>query len=128
MGECTNPRLDIDNNLEKATGVPENINLDNPHDGDTFRIMVQNFSGTLAQPLVNVYCGGIRVATYGASPDEVPRFEGIHGFDGIGAMWRVADVTTVVDADGATTDCDVVALHPPGEDSGYHVTYDDPRF
>ena len=128
LGECTNPRLDIDNNLVKASGVPENINLDNPRDGETFRIMVQNFTGSRAEPLVNVYCGGIRVATYGASPDEVPGYRGRPGQDSIGAMWRVADVTTFVDADGNTTGCDPVLLHPPGEDSGYDVTYDDPRY
>lgn len=128
LGECTNPRLDIDNNLGKASGVPENINLDNPHDGETFRIMVQNFTGERAHPVVNVYCGGTRVATYGASPDELPRFEGTPGEDGVGAMWRVADVTTFVDDDGVTTGCDSVALHPPLEQGGYDVTQDDPRY
>jgi hypothetical protein len=108
--------------------VPENINLDNPSDGETFRIMIQNFTGELARPLVNVYCGGVRVATYGASPDELEGFEGVNGGDGIGAMWRVADVTTFVDADGTTTGCESVALHPPGEQTGYDITFEDPRY
>lgn len=128
VGECTNPRLDIDNNLQKGVGVPENINLDNPRDGETFRIMVQNFTGFRAHPLVNVYCGGTRIATYGASPDELPNFDGAYGGDSVGAMWRVADVTTFVDADGTTTACDSVALHPPLEEGGYDVTFDDPRY
>ena len=75
LGACSNPRLDIDNNLSEGTGVPENINVDRPRDGETFRIMVQNFSGTRARPLVNVYCAGRRVATLGAPPDEGPPFE-----------------------------------------------------
>ncbi len=128
VGECTNPRLDIDNNLDEGIGLPENINLDDPNDGDTFRIMVQNFSGDRARPLVNVYCGGTRIATYGASPDELPRFEGDSGFNSFGAMWRVADVTTFVDAEGDTTGCESVALHPPLEQGGYDVTFDDPRY
>jgi hypothetical protein len=30
LGHCANPRLDIDNNLVKASGVPENMNVDAP--------------------------------------------------------------------------------------------------
>jgi hypothetical protein len=127
LGFCANPRLDVDNNLSEATGLPENINVDVPRDGETFRIMVQNWTGTLAHPLVNVYCSGRRVATYGAAPDEVPRFRGTEGSRAVGAMWRVADVTTRVDTAGNVT-CDAVQVHPPGATSGYHVTYDDPRF
>ena len=55
LGFCANPRLDIDNNLSEGTGLPENINVDNPRNGEGFRIMVQNFTGRLARPLVNVY-------------------------------------------------------------------------
>ena len=129
-GSCANPRLDIDNNLSPgAIGLPENINVDDPRDGETFRIMVQNFSGTVAHPVVNVYCGGQRVATYGQAPDRVYRFSRRDGFMTVGAMWRVADVTTHVDpATGETTSCDVTALHPAGRDSGYLLTWDDPSF
>jgi hypothetical protein len=127
LGFCPNPRLDIDNNLFDAKGVPENINLDAPHDGETFRIMVQNFTGKLAHPLVNVYCSGLRVATYGQAPDALSSFQGTSGKDGIGAMWRVADVTVHTgDAGGIT--CDATLLHHPGASSGYDVTYDDPRY
>ena len=31
-----NPRLDIDNNLSEGTGLPENINVDNPRNGEGF--------------------------------------------------------------------------------------------
>jgi hypothetical protein len=126
-GACANPRLDIDNNLSEGIGVPENINVDAPREGERFRVMVQNFTGRTARPVVNVYCGGRRVVTYGLAPDVVPGFAGTSGSFGIGAMWRVGDVVTHVDAAGETT-CDVTLVHPPGSASGYDVTYDNPRF
>ena len=125
LGACANPRLDIDNNLVEGIGVAENINVDAPRDGERFRVMVHNFTGLRARPLVNVYCEGRRVATFGAAPDEVPTFFSTPG--GVGAMWRVADVTTRRDASGALA-CDVDLLRPPWRWTGYDVTYDDPRF
>ncbi len=131
LGSCANPRLDIDNNLDPmtpgSTGVPENINIDAPRDGERFRVMVQNFTGTIARPLVNVYCNGRRVGTYGQAPDTVPRFRGPSGGDSPGAMWRVVDVTTRLDASGELT-CELAQVHPPGTTSGFDVTVDDPRF
>lgn len=123
LGYCANPRLDIDNNLQEGSGLPENINVDMPREGDTFRIMVQNFSRTIAHPIVNVYCGGRRTATYGASPDQLTNFDGTSS-SGVGAMWRVADVTTHLDKSSGETTCEVVPLHPAGS-SGYWVTLDD---
>ncbi|GAC1352375.1 MAG: hypothetical protein NVS3B20_05580 [Polyangiales bacterium] len=128
LGFCANPRLDIDNNLVEGVGVPENISIDNPRDGQTFRVMVQNFSGDRARPVVIIYCDGRRVGTYGAPPDEVPNYEGVRGSAGVGVMWRVCEVTVHVDSMGHTTGCSSVALHPPGKMSGYDVTHDDPRF
>ncbi|MFO0713902.1 MAG: hypothetical protein U0353_28865 [Sandaracinus sp.] len=127
LGFCANPRLDIDNNLSEGTGLPENINVDAPNDGETFRVMIENWTGLVAHPVVNVYCDGRRIATYGAEPDTVPRFEGRVGSDSVGAMWRVVDVTTHRDATGALS-CEALALHPPGTTSGYDVTRDDPRY
>jgi hypothetical protein len=128
LGFCANPRLDIDNNLSEGIGLPENINVDRPRDGESFRIMIQNFTGTVSRPLVNVYCAGRREATLGAPPDEVPRFEAARrGNTDIGAMWRVADVRTRVDAMGRTS-CIVSPLHPPGTTRGYWVTVRDPQF
>jgi hypothetical protein len=127
LGFCANPRLDIDNNLSEGTGLPENINVDAPNDGETFRVMIENWTGLVAHPVVNVYCDGRRIATYGAEPDTVPRFEGRVGSDSVGAMWRVVDVTTHRDATGALS-CEALALHPPGMTSGYDVTRDDPRY
>lgn len=124
LGFCGNPRLDIDNNLSEGIGLPENINIDTPRDGEVFRVMVDNWTGALAHPVVNVYCDGHRIATYGAAPDTVPMFTGSVGSDAPGAMWRVADITTHVAADGSLT-CDPVLLHPRGRPTGYFVTYDD---
>lgn len=128
VGNCPNPRLDIDNNLEKATGVPENINIDVPRDGESFRVMVQNFTGTMAHPMVNVYCGGHLRGTIGAAPDVVPDMTGPSGSISIGAMWRAADVVVHTDTSGATTGCDVTPLHAPGATSGFYVTRNDPSF
>ncbi len=128
LGYCANPRLDIDNNLVMSIGTPENVNLDDPHDGDTFRVMVQNFTGTETHPMVNIYCDGRLVGTYGAAPDLVPTFSGSRGSTSCGAMWRVVDVTTHVDASGGTTGCDLSALHPPAATSGYWVTTDDASY
>ena len=74
-----NPRLDIDNIHD--VGKPENINLDNPKNGDTFRVLVrlypwsieddssEQYGGNVnTHPVVNVYCGGTLKATYGVSP------------------------------------------------------------
>ncbi len=127
LGFCANPRLDIDNNLAEGTGVPENINIDQPRDGDVFRVMVQNFSGSLARPLVNIYCSGRRQATFGAAPDEVRGFEHERANNSdVGAMWRVADVRAIVA--GGRTSCEVTALRSPGIFRGYWVTISDPSY
>jgi hypothetical protein len=126
LGYCSSPRLDIDNNLSEATGVPENINVDAPRDNETFRIMVANFTGAEAHPLVNVYCDGYRTATIGAAPDALVGFSGTSGSLAIGALWRAADVTTHVK--GTQTTCSVNVLHPPGSNTGFDVTQDDARY
>ncbi len=127
LGFCGNPRLDIDNNLTKARGTPENANVDAPREGETFRVMAHNFGGQATHPVVNIYCGGRLYGTYGAAPDLVPGFEAPGGF-GRGAMWRVVDVTTHVNAAGETVGCDLRELHAPGATSGYDVSIDDVRF
>lgn len=123
--ECPNPRLDIDNIDETSSYVPENINLDNPGDGDTFRVMVHYYDTTataVTRPLVNVYCGGTLRGTYGQAPDAVTGFnEG--GGRGGGDMWRVADIATSLDSAGNVS-CDLTPLHAPGTTSGYYVTTD----
>ena len=124
-GSCPNPRLDIDNIYEDTEYIPENINLDNPRDGDRFRVMVHHydFSDLPTYPLVNVYCGGELRGTYGQAPDRVMAFDQGGGRNG-GSMWRVVDVQMMVDAAGMTTGCDLTPITPPGGMTGYYVTND----
>ncbi len=78
LGSCRNPRLDIDNILNP--GTPENINIDKPNNGETFRALVHYFdtravfASSVTHPLVNIYCGGRLKTTYGQAPNLVPNF------------------------------------------------------
>ena len=88
---CTNPRLDRDNitcdpTVEDPTNTgggdelssgggfcgPENINLDNPKNGDQFVVGVNDYDthgGTAhAHTHVNIYCNGVRVVSVGYDP------------------------------------------------------------
>ena len=125
---CPNPRLDIDNISQSREYVPENVNVDNPNDGDRFRVMVHHYTSTrrAAQPLVNVYCGGELRGTYGAAPDVVAGFDEGGGRNG-GDMWRVVDIETRVSG-GVTTDCSLTPLHAPGSSTGYWITTGDSTF
>ena len=127
-GSCPNPRLDIDNITETTEYIPENINLDNPNDGDRFRVMVHHYDTDGATyPLVNVYCGGELRGTYGQAPDVVMSFDrGM--YDEMGDMWRVVDVQMMVDATGTTTGCDLTPITPPGSMTGYYVTFNDTTY
>jgi hypothetical protein len=130
LGYCRNPRLDVDNINQDA--VPENMNIDAPSMGDSFRVMAHYFGNNGAtdmtvHPVVNVFCGGRARATYGLGSDAVPGFDHAGSY-GMGQMWRVADVAvTGVDGLGNTT-CDVHAIHPPAQTTGYYVTTDDRTF
>ncbi len=88
-----NPRLDIDN--ISTPGIPENINLDNPEDGDEFRVLVHYYPswGTTTHPVINLYCSGDRLATYGLSPE-------VEDFDQSDLGWKVVDVVTTFDVEG----------------------------
>ena len=108
-------------------GRPENINIDNPLNGKTYRAMVHFYNGSqTTSPMVNIYCGGALKGTYGAAPDTVSLTQS-GGFGG-GDMWRVVDVKPAVNGQGVTTDCELTPLHPPGESEGYFVTTDDRSF
>lgn len=102
---CNNPRLDIDNQGDQANR-PENINIDNPANGDKYRIMVHAFrlSGFESEKdgAVTVFCGGEQVAVLGSRPDIALMEDDF--------MWIVADVTLEVDDTGRTTGCIVEPL------------------
>jgi hypothetical protein len=123
-GYCGNPRLDIDN--ISTVGVPENINIDTPQDGQVFRVAAHYYGASasppaIVHPIVNIYCNGSRVGTYGQVPDQLQNFEGAGGFEG-GPIWRVVDVLTHVDATGTTTGCDLTPLHNPMDLSAPYLT------
>ncbi len=121
---CTNPRLDRDNiscnkNQQDPTAGdfcgPENINLDNPRDGDTFVVGVNHYgnsSGTAnAKPHVNVYCNGRRVLSIGYNPATGQQWPLLRnqGGDNNGDFWTAALVKTNV-AGGMITTCDVTPI------------------
>ena len=108
---CFNPRLDVDvitcdpAETDSRAGsfcAPENINVDEPAIGDTFRVMVNyysdhGFTGT-TYPTVNIYCNGELRGAFGSDPiielDEgstLPRNND---------NWMVADVKFFLDSCG----------------------------
>jgi hypothetical protein len=121
---CHNPRLDIDNTGGRP-GTPENINVDNAKNGESFRAAVHYYSNSgttsVEHPLVNIYCGGNLKASFGKAPNTLAGFDTGKAYNK-GSMWRVADVKAIVDATGNTTDCTVTALHPPSTTMGYWLT------
>jgi uncharacterized protein YcfL len=85
-----NPRLYENIN---TPGLAEDIYLDNPNDGDIFRVMANYYStsgNTVTHPVVNVYCGGILKAVYGVEPQ-------VSGFDSQGDSWKVVEIKWVGD-------------------------------
>jgi hypothetical protein len=121
LGFCASPRLDIDN--ISTPGKPENINVDKPENNKTYRAAVHYYGGSVqTHPMLNVYCGGTLLATYGKAPDVVTTFGSGGPGHAEGPIWRVVDVKTHVDAAGNTTSCDLTPLNPPGTTAGYYVT------
>lgn len=121
---CTNPRLDRDNiacnrTISDPTNLdfcgPENINLDNPANGDTFVIGVTHYQnrggGPEAKPHVNVYCNGRRVLSVGYNPATGQQWPLLRtpGADDNGDFWTAALVKANVAA-GMLTSCDVTPL------------------
>jgi hypothetical protein len=117
LGYCRNPRLDIDS--ISANGVPENINVDVPGNGETFRVMTHYYSGTgVVRPMVNIYCGGVLRGSYGAPGNQLTNFDS--SGSSTGDIWRVVDATMQV-VGGVTTGCTLTPLHPPSQSTGYWV-------
>ncbi len=116
---CTNPRLDRDN-ISCDPGVvspvvtdgdatddgsgfcgPENINLDNPNNGDQFVVGVNHFGNhggsSNAHTHVNIYCNGARVVSAGYNPLTTGSASTgpllvTPGSDQSGDIWEVATV------------------------------------
>ncbi len=116
---CDNPRLDRDNvtcfpslndpNLPNFCGA-ENINLDNPKDGERFAIGLHAYdvSGTV-RPHVNIYCNGERRLSAGYDPNSGQLFPAMtqDGATTGGDLWEVAIVQAHVDSSGQMTDCTI---------------------
>jgi len=116
-GDCKNPRLDLDNIFDSQGITPENSNIDVPGNGETYRIGVDYYygaAGIITHPVVNIYCGGRRVATYGYPVQNQVTLSDSGGMGcATGHFWRVADVTTAVDGNGDVT-CTVTSLADGG--------------
>ncbi len=112
-GQCKSPRLDLDNIFDSQGIVPENTNIDIPGNNETYRIGIDYYfgtPGTITHPVVNIYCGGRRVATYGYPIQNQVELTDSGGMGcATGQFWRVADVTTYVGTDGEVT-CTVQSL------------------
>jgi hypothetical protein len=122
---CNNPRLDQDN-ISCDKGVldpsspdfcgPENINLDNPTDGQSFVVGVNHYAnhgGTAnAKPHVNLYCNGERVVSVGYNPatgqTQFPLLS-TPGRDAIGDFWTVATIQARVTG-GTLSSCQVTTI------------------
>jgi hypothetical protein len=124
---CDNPRLDQDNiQCDPAVSdpmdtedfcSPENINLDNPKDGDKFAVGVQYYDGPTTKtprPHVNVYCNGERKLAFGFDATSNPpnNFPVLRksGLADAGDLWEVATIEAKV-ANGALADCLITPVH-----------------
>ncbi|MEP6655151.1 MAG: hypothetical protein ABJA82_17435 [Myxococcales bacterium] len=133
VGTCDNPRLDQDNiDCDPAIADPmnmgdmlggfctaENINIDNPKDGDKFVVGVQYYDAIVAtspprpQPHVNIYCNGERRLAFGFDPTAMPAttFPVLRdsGADAGGDLWEVATVEAKVTG-GDLADCIITPI------------------
>src|SRR5439155_7435014 len=136
---CDNPRLDEDNiscdpkiadpmNTGGVIGSfgafcsPENMNLDNPKNGEKFVVGVHFYStGAILgaappspKPHVNVYCNGERRLAFGYDPTTVPPHEfpvlKKAGADPAGDLWEVATVEAKVTG-VKPSDCVLTPIH-----------------
>jgi hypothetical protein len=152
---CDNPRLDQDNIVcdpavadpldQGGVGdgfcTPENINLDNPKDGDRFAVGVHfyDFDGTIdtpPRPHVNIYCNGERKLAFGFDPTSVPptQFPVLRRAmeADVGDFWEVATVQAHVDPTGSLTDCTITPVRSkvpkPDKDGSNNICVDtDPQ-
>ncbi len=121
-GNCLNPRIDIDNQNVTRTYLPENINLDNPRPDERFQVGVvhQSDKAQATRALVNIYCDRKLRGSFDLKP-EMTAFSDVTGK---GEIWRVAEIAPLFDGD-RMVDCDITALHPPGESDGFWLTNED---
>jgi len=115
IGSCRNPRLDQDN--ISSLGTPEIMELDDPNDGDRFRVAADYYgpkfgSPPSSHPVIAVYCGGALQTTLSIANGALNQ----------GFFWRAADVTAT--RIGNSISCGVAPIFPPGQTSGSYITND----
>jgi len=146
LNTCPNPRLDIDNRdvtnsaaNNNGRFITENINLDNPTNGQQFRVMVDYFGNAVSdttidagvitpvatEPLVNIYCGGVLRGTFGGNPDVLGDPDELTTFTTPGQQWRVVDIATVGSGNNLT--CTLTPLTAMGS-TNYDVRSGDVGF
>ncbi|HEY1086740.1 MAG TPA: hypothetical protein VGE37_03565, partial [Archangium sp.] len=122
---CTNPRLDRDNvrcdrtisdPTNSAFCGPENINIDNPVNGDTFVVGVNHYGNSAgspnSKPHVNLYCNGERVISVGYNPatgQTMYPLLNTPGDDTDGDFWTVATIRANVSG-GNLSSCTVTTV------------------
>lgn len=118
-GHCPNPRSGRDNNQSDATGTSEIVQIDNPRDGDVYRVMVQNYDNAPAVPHVFIYCGEeqVFVGLPGAPDSFVTDQERLPG-----VLWRAADINTFTVSDRGGMGCFVTPLEHPNFPETPYVT------
>jgi hypothetical protein len=126
LGRCPNPRSGADDNQKDATGASEIIQLDAPLDGDTFRVMMQNFDNGPARPKIFVYCAGQRVAELDA-PAQPASFV-TPDPEVFGVMWRAADIVTHTSLGQLSCSVSPLALVRGTPPYGPYVTVNDPNY
>jgi hypothetical protein len=130
---CTNPRLDKDNitcdpTIDDPTNLnfcgPENINLDDPNNGDSFVAAVNHYANhggtSTAHTHVNLYCDGARVLSVGYNPvTGQTSFPALvtPGSDSTGDYWIAATITYHAGVGGNPATCDVAPIPSHSADS-----------
>lgn len=139
--DCDNPRLDADN-ISCSTSVTdpsesgfcaaENINLDNPKDGERFAIGAHAYGiDDDVRPHVNIYCNGERRLSLGYDPNTGVNFpvlrNSVSGQEG-GDFWEVAVVEAEVNGSGDLTDCLIAPINStnpkPNKDGSSSICVD----
>ena len=124
-GFCPNPRASDDNNQDIAIGTAERVQLDNPGEGQVFRVMVQNFNNLPAKPNVFVYCGRERVDAL--VPPPSPRnficADTEKCLENFRLMWRATDITTHVAPSG-----EISCTTAPAKPQSRVITINDPTY
>ena len=95
-----NPRSNDNVNSQE---ISEDFYLDNPMDGDTFRVGVHYYPSAsgpevATHPIINVYCGGILKAVFGKYPQ-------LQDFSQKNDFWKAVEIKWV--GDSGSDECEL---------------------